>query len=79
MNKFIFIVGAVAAGKTTFMEKKIYNVDKNECNFFDQDQAKLMIQLYSKDKTAVNDLTLANALKKDIQKRKNFLRKLENE
>ena len=34
-NKFIFIVGAVAAGKTTFMEKKLYNNNKKECNFFD--------------------------------------------
>ena len=66
MNKFIFIVGAVAAGKTTFMEKKIYNVDKHQCNFFDHDQAKLMIQLYGKEKSAVNDLNLANALKNAI-------------
>lgn len=66
MNKFIFIVGAVAAGKTTFMEKKLYNGDKNQCNFFDHDQAKLMIQLYAKDKSKVNDLNLANALKNAI-------------
>lgn len=66
MNKFIFIVGAVAAGKTTFMEKKLYNLDKNQCNFFDHDQAKLMIQLYAQDKSKVNDLNLANALKNAI-------------
>lgn len=65
-NKFIFIVGAVAAGKTTFMEKKLYNNNKDECNFFDHDQAKLMIQLYAKDKSKVNDLNLANALKNAI-------------
>ena len=65
-TKFIFIVGAVAAGKTTFMEKKLYNGDKNQCNFFDHDQAKLMIQLYAKDKSKVNDLNLANALKNAI-------------
>ena len=66
MNKFIFIIGAVAAGKTTFMEKKLYNNDKNQCNFFDHDQAKLMIQLYAQDKSKVNDLNLANALKNAI-------------
>lgn len=66
MNKFTFIVGAVAAGKTTFMEKKLYNTDKNQCNFFDHDQAKLMIQLYAQDKSKVNDLNLANALKNAI-------------
>jgi len=66
MNKFIFIIGAVAAGKTTFMEKKLYNTDKNQCNFFDHDQAKLMIQLYAQDKSKVNDLNLANALKNAI-------------
>lgn len=66
MNKFTFIIGAVAAGKTTFMEKKLYNTDKNQCNFFDHDQAKLMIQLYAQDKSKVNDLNLANALKNAI-------------
>ena len=44
-NKFIFIVGAVAAGKSTFMENKLYNFNKNECNFFDHDKAKLMIMI----------------------------------
>lgn len=66
MNKFTFIVGAVAAGKTTFMEKKLYNGDNNQCNFFDHDQAKLMVQLYAQDKSKVNDLSLANALKNAI-------------
>ena len=65
-NKFIFIVGAVAAGKTTFMEKKLYNSYKNQCNFFDHDQTKLMVQLYAQDKSKVNDLNLANALKNAI-------------
>lgn len=46
--------------------KKIYNIDKNQCNFFDHDQAKLMIQLYGKEKSVVNDLNLANALKNAI-------------
>lgn len=65
-NKFIFIVGAVAAGKTTFMEKKLYNTDEKQCNFFDHDQSKLMIQLYADDKSKVNDLNLGKALKNAI-------------
>ncbi len=66
MKKFTFIVGAVAAGKTTFMENKLYNINPNECNFFDHDKVKLMIQLYAKDKSKINDLNLANALKNAI-------------
>lgn len=65
-DKFIFIVGAVAAGKTTFMEKKLYNSNKNQCNFFDHDQTKLMIQLYADDKSKVNDINLGKALKNAI-------------
>ncbi|MBY0243897.1 MAG: hypothetical protein K2Q03_00425 [Sphingobacteriaceae bacterium] len=67
MNKFIFIVGAVAAGKSTFMENKLYNLNQKESNFFDHDKLKLMIQLYADDKTKINDLNLANALKNAIQ------------
>jgi predicted ABC-type ATPase len=66
MNTFIFIVGPVAAGKTTFMENKLYNIDKNECNFFDHDKAKLMIQLYATDKSKFNDINLDIALKNAI-------------
>lgn len=66
MNTFTFIVGPVAAGKTTFMENKLYNIDKNECNFFDHDKAKLMIQLYAVDKSKFNDINLDNALKNAI-------------
>ena len=65
-NKFIFIVGAVAAGKTTFMEKKLYNNNKKECNFFDHDQTKLMIQLYADDKSKITDINLGKALKNAI-------------
>jgi predicted ABC-type ATPase len=65
MNTFSFIVGAVAAGKTTFMENKLYNIDKVECNFFDHHKAKLMIQLYE-SKSKVNDINLSFALKNAI-------------
>jgi predicted ABC-type ATPase len=67
MINFSFIVGPVAAGKTTFMENKLYNLNKFECNFFDPDKTKLMIQLYANDKSKnVNDLNLATALKNAI-------------
>ena len=66
MNTFTFIVGPVAAGKTTFMENKLYNIDKNECNFFDHDKVKLMIQLYATDKSKFNDINLGSALKNAI-------------
>ena len=77
MNTFTFIVGPVAAGKTTFMEKKLYNGDKNQCNFFDHDQPKLMIQLYAQDKSKFNDLNLAkalnNAINDSIENGKDFM------
>lgn len=66
MNTFTFIVGPVAAGKTTFMENKLYNINKKECNFFDHDKVKLMIQLYAIDKSKFNDINLGNALKNAI-------------
>lgn len=65
-KKFIFIAGPVAAGKTIFMERKLYNTAENQCNFFDHDQKKLMIQLYAKNKDKVNDLYLSNALENAI-------------
>ena len=48
------------------MEKKLYNNNKNECNFFDHDQTKLMIQLYADDKSKVTDINLGKALKNAI-------------
>lgn len=76
-NKFIFIVGAVAAGKTTFMEKKLYNGSQKHCNFFDHDQKKLMVHLYAPDKKDVNDLSLGtalnNAIKDSIENNKDFM------
>lgn len=77
MGKFTFIVGAVAAGKTTFMEKNLYNNSKDSCNFFDHDQPKLMIQLYAPDKKDVNDLNLGqalnNAIKDSLENEKDFM------
>lgn len=77
MGKFTFIVGAVAAGKTTFMEKKLYNNAKDRCNFFDHDQPKLMIHLYAPDKKEVNDLNLGralnNAIKDSLENGKDFM------
>lgn len=66
MKIFTLIVGPVASGKTTFMENKLYNIDRNECNFFDHDKAKLMVHLYAADKGKVNDLNLSLALKNAI-------------
>lgn len=63
MNTFTFIIGSVASGKTTFMENKLYNIDKNESNFFDHDKVKLIIHLYAEDKSKINDLNLDRALK----------------
>lgn len=45
------------------MENKLYNIDKNESNFFDHDKVKLMIHLYAEDKSKINDLNLDRALK----------------
>lgn len=77
MKNFIFIVGAVAAGKTTFMEKKLYNGSPEQCNFFDHDQSKLMLQLYAPDRKIVNDLTLGvalnNAIKDSLENDKDFM------
>ena len=77
MNTFSFIVGAVAAGKTTFMDNKLYNIYKDECNFFDHDKVKLMIQLYASDKSRVNDINLSvalnNAILDSIKNNKDFM------
>lgn len=77
MNNLIFIVGPVASGKTTFMENKLYNIDKNECNFFDHDKGKLMIHLYAEDKSKINDLNLDyalnNAINDSINNHKDFM------
>lgn len=77
MKNFIFIAGAVAAGKTTFMEKKLYNGNHHQCNFFDHDQAKLMIHLYAPDKKEINDLNLGhalnNAIKDSLENDKDFM------
>lgn len=77
MNTFTFIVGPVAAGKTTFMDNKLYNIDKNECNFFDHDKVKLMIHLYADDKSKINDLNLnvalKNAINDSIRNNKDFM------
>lgn len=76
LKKFTFIVGPVAAGKTTLMDK-IYNVDPNHSNLFDHDKIKLMIQLYGEDKGMINDLNLEtalrNAIKDSIENNKDFL------
>jgi hypothetical protein len=45
------------------MENKLYNISKDECNFFDHVKVKLMIQFYASDKGKVNDLNLSVALK----------------
>lgn len=66
MKTFSFIVGPVAAGKTIFMENKLYITNKNECNFFDHNKIKLMIQLYAEDKRKINDINLSKALKNAI-------------
>lgn len=54
MRKFIFIVGAVACGKSIFIENRIYYSKENLINYFDPDKAKLMVQLYAHDKGSVN-------------------------
>lgn len=66
MNKFIFIVGVIASGKTTFIEKQLYNQIENQFNFFDQGRKKLMIQMYTEDNSKVNDLYLSNAFKNAV-------------
>lgn len=76
MKKFTFIVGPIAAGKTTLMDK-IYNIDPYPSNFFDPNKSKLMIQLYGEDLSVINDLSLAqafsNAIKDSVENNKDFL------
>src|SRR5690606_23968356 len=76
MKKFNFIVGPVAAGKSTLMEK-IYNVDPNHSNLFDHNKVKLMIQLYGEHKGLINDLNLEsafrNAINDSMENGKDFL------
>lgn len=64
MNKFIFIAGPEAGGKTILITSKLY--DHNASNFFDHGQPKLMARLYAPERTELNDLTLAAALKNAI-------------
>lgn len=76
MRKFTFVIGAVASGKTIFLENKIYNSKENLINYFDPDKAKLMVQLYAQDKGIWDDLNLAkalnNAIEDSIQSNKDF-------
>lgn len=65
MNTFYFIVGPIAAGKTTLMDSKLYNFSDARINFFDHDKAKLMVQMYGKGDRQ-NDLALAEALNNAI-------------
>ncbi len=76
MNTFYFIVGPIAAGKTTLMDSKLYNFSDARINFFDHDKAKLMVQMYvSEAKT--NDLALTkalnNAISDSLSKNKDFM------
>lgn len=67
MRKFVFIVGAVACGKSIFIENKLFNTKENQINFFDPDKAKLMVQLYAQDKGVWDDLNIEKALSKAIE------------
>jgi predicted ABC-type ATPase len=62
MNNFYFIIGPIAAGKSTFMEYRLYNAMEATANFFDHDKEKLMMQLYAPGEKK----NLANALKNAI-------------
>ncbi|MGY0408634.1 MAG: hypothetical protein ACWIPJ_09840, partial [Polaribacter sp.] len=76
MNTFYFIAGPVAAGKTTFMDNKLY-LNLTKCNFFDHDKTKLMIQLYGDNKKTVNELelnkALINAIEDSLKSEKDFM------
>lgn len=76
MRKFIFIVGAIACGKSIFIENKLFNTKENLINYFDPDKAKLMVQLYAQDKGIWDDLNLAkafnNSIEDSIQSNKDF-------
>lgn len=75
MNKFTFIVGPVAAGKSTFMEKKLYNATSF---LFDHDKSDMMIGMYGSDPyCSVNDFNLerafTNAIKMAIELKRDFM------
>jgi predicted ABC-type ATPase len=76
MNTFYFIAGPIAAGKTTFMDNKLY-LDLKKCNFFDHDKTKLMIQLYGDNKNIVNEIelnkSLVNAIEDSLKNKKDFM------
>ena len=75
-KKFTFIVGPVAAGKTTLMES-LYILDPNPSNLFDHHKIKLMIHLYGEKNGIINDLNLErafrNAIKDSVENNKDFL------
>jgi len=77
-NTFYFIAGAIAAGKSTFMENRLYNQSTRAANLFDHDKEKLMIQFFAPDeKNIVKGITISKALKNAIDdslvKQKDFI------
>jgi predicted ABC-type ATPase len=77
-NTLYFIAGPIAAGKSTFMENRLYNSMLTDANFFDHDREKLMIKLYApEEKNIIKSLTvekaLVNAFKDSLQNNKDFI------
>ena len=76
-NIFYLVGGAIAAGKSTFMDSKLYNGTDKEINFFDHDKEKLMVQLYAPGEIFIKGLTIAkaltNAINDSIKNSKDFM------
>ena len=67
-NTFYFIAGPIAAGKSTFMENRLYNAMAADVNLFDHDREKLMVKLYApEEEKIIKNITIAKALKKAIE------------
>ena len=73
MNNFHFIIGPIAAGKSTFMEYRLYNSMEATVNFFDHDKEKLMMQLYAPGEMKNMDKALKNAIEDCYNNKKDFM------
>jgi len=66
-NTFYLIAGPIAAGKSTFMENKLYNKELTNVNLFDHDREKWMIDFYAPDfKNSIGEFAISKAFENSI-------------
>lgn len=77
-NTFYLVAGSIAAGKSTFMENKLYNKELKEVNLFDHDREKWMINIYAPDfKHSIPEVAISkafeNAISDSLMNKKDFV------